>query len=335
MIKEGIAKVVTGEDLTETEMMAVMDEIMRGLATPAQIGAFLTALRLKGETVEEITGAAKVMRKKALRVKAPKGRVVDTCGTGGDGSNTFNISTAAAFVAAGAGVVIAKHGNRSVSSRCGSADVLMALGVNIEADVKKVENCLKEIGVGFLFAPLLHKTMKHVAQPRREIGIRTIFNILGPLINPAGATCQVLGVYDRELTEPIAHVLRRLGSHHALVVSGEDGLDEMTLTAETRVSELRDGGVTTYHISPEELGLNRCSPPDLTGGDADANARIIRDILGGKKGPQRDVVVLNAAAAIMVGGLARDLKEGIRLAEESIDSGRALEKLEGLIRLTN
>lgn len=335
MIKEGISKVVKGESLTEAEMMAVMDEIMRGLATPAQIGAFLTALRLKGETVEEITGAAKVMRKKVLKVKAQRERIVDTCGTGGDESHTFNISTAAAFVSAGAGVVIAKHGNRSVSSRCGSADVLMALGVNIEADAKKVEMCLKEIGVGFLFAPLFHKAMKYVAGARREIGIRTIFNILGPLTNPAGATCQVLGVYDRRLTEPLAHVLNRLGSHHALVVRGEDGLDEMTLTAETRVSELKDGKVRTYHISPEDLGFNRCLPSDLTGGDAETNARIIRDILKGKEGPQRDVVVLNAAAAIMVGGLARDLKEGIRLAEESIDSGRALEKLEDLIRLTN
>ncbi len=335
MIKEGISKVVSGQDLTQAEMMAVMDEIMRGLATPAQVGAFLTALRMKGETVEEIVGAAKVMRKKVVKVKAPKGRVVDTCGTGGDESNTFNISTAAAFVAAGAGVIVAKHGNRSVSSRCGSADVLSALGVNIEVDTRKVEECLKEVGVGFLFAPLHHRAMKHVAQPRREISIRTIFNILGPLTNPAGANCQLLGVYDRDLTEKLAQVLKDLGSHHALVVSGEDGLDEISLAAETRVSELKDGRVMTYRICPEDLGLERCSPSQLLGGDADTNAGIIREILKGRKGPQRDVVVLNAAAAIMVGGKAKDLKEGIKMAEESIDTGMALKKLEDLIRLTN
>ncbi len=335
MIKEGIAKAVRGEDLTEVEMMAVMDEIMRGLASPAQIGAFLTALRMKGESVKEITGAAKVMRKKAQKIKAPKGRVIDTCGTGGDETNTFNISTASAFVAAGAGAVIAKHGNRSVSSRCGSADVLKALGVNIEADKEMVERCLKEIGVGFLFAPMLHKAMKYVAGPRREMGIRTIFNILGPLTNPAGADSQVLGVYDDSLTELLARVLAKLGSNHAFVVRGDDGLDEFTITSSTKVSELKDGEVRTYQISPEDVGLKRCKKQDIAGGEPETNAEIIMDILKGRRSPKRDIVLLNSAAALVVSGIAEDIKAGISMAEESIDSGRALEKLEGLIELTN
>lgn len=335
MIKESIAKVIKGQDLTEAEMMAVMDEIMRGLASPAQIGAFLTALRLKGETVDEITGAAKVMRKKVLKITPPPGRVVDTCGTGGDETNTFNISTVSAFVAAGAGITVAKHGNRSVSSKCGSADLLMALGVNIEAGIDKVERCLREIGMGFLFAPLLHKAMKNVAGPRREIGIRTIFNILGPLTNPAGADCQVLGVYDDILADLLAKVLYKLGSKHAFVVRGEDGLDEFTLTRETKVTELKDGQIRSYHLSPEELGLKRCEPSELLGDKPEVNAEIARNILGGKKGPQRDVVILNASAAIAAGGLVEDIKAGLTIAEESIDSGRAMEKLEGLIELTN
>ena len=335
MIKEAIAKVVEKKDLREDEMVSVMREIMEGEATPAQIAAFITALRMKGETVDEITGAARVMREKALKVKTRASVVVDTCGTGGDESFTFNISTAAAFVAAGAGLTVAKHGNRSVSSKSGSADVLKSLGVNIEAEVQKVEECLDSIGIGFLFAPLMHGAMKYAAPVRREIGIRTIFNILGPLTNPAGARYQVLGVYRSELTEVLANVLKNLGSTRAFVVSGNDGLDEMTLTSETKVSELKDGKVKTYSIKPEEFGMTRCKLFELQGGEPDDNARIISAILKGDKGPKRDVVVLNAAAAIVASGMAKDIKEGIKLAEEAIDSGKALEKLEKLIEITN
>jgi len=335
MIKEAIAKVVEKKDLREDEMVSVMREIMEGEATPAQIAAFITALRMKGETVDEITGAARVMREKALKVKTRASVVVDTCGTGGDESFTFNISTAAAFVAAGAGLTVAKHGNRSVSSKSGSADVLKSLGVNIEAEVERVEECLDSIGIGFLFAPLMHGAMKYAAPVRREIGIRTIFNILGPLTNPAGARYQVLGVYRSELTEVLANVLKNLGSTRAFVVSGNDGLDEMTLTSETKVSELKDGKVNTYSIKPEEFGMTRCKLFELQGGEPDDNARIISAILKGDKGPKRDVVVLNAAAAIVASGMAKDIKEGIKLAEEAIDSGKALEKLEKLIEITN
>ena len=335
MIKEAIAKVVERKNLTEEEMVSVMREIMEGEATPAQIAAFITALRMKGETVDEITGAARVMREKALKVKTRASVVVDTCGTGGDESFTFNISTAAAFVAAGAGLTVAKHGNRSISSKSGSADVLKSLGVNIEAEVQRVEECLDNIGIGFLFAPMMHGAMKHAAPVRREIGIRTIFNILGPLTNPAGARYQVLGVYRSELTEVLANVLKNLGSTRAFVVSGNDGLDEMTLTSETKVSELKDGKVNTYSIKPEEFGMTRCKLFELQGGEPDDNARIISAILKGDKGPKRDVVVLNAAAAIVASGMAKDIKEGIKLAEEAIDSGKALEKLEKLIEITN
>jgi len=335
MIKEAIAKVVEKKDLREDEMVSVMREIMEGEATPAQIAAFITALRMKGETVDEITGAARVMREKALKVKTRASVVVDTCGTGGDESFTFNISTAAAFVAAGAGLTVAKHGNRSISSKSGSADVLKSLGVNIEAEVQRVEECLDNIGIGFLFAPMMHGAMKHAAPVRREIGIRTIFNILGPLTNPAGAQYQVLGVYRSELTEVLANVLKNLGSTRAFVVSGNDGLDEMTLTSETKVSELKDGKVKTYSIKPEEFGMTRCKLFELQGGEPDDNARIISAILKGDKGPKRDVVVLNAAAAIVASGMAKDIKEGIKLAEEAIDSGKALEKLEKLIEITN
>lgn len=335
MIKEAIAKVVEKKNLTEDEMVSVMREIMEGEATPAQIAAFITALRMKGETVDEITGAARVMREKALKVKTKASVVVDTCGTGGDESFTFNISTAAAFVAAGAGLTVAKHGNRSVSSKSGSADVLKSLGVNIEAEVERVEECLDNIGIGFLFAPMMHGAMKHAAPVRREIGIRTIFNILGPLTNPAGAKYQVLGVYRRELTEVLANVLKNLGSARAFVVSGNDGLDEMTLTTETKVSELKDGKVNTYSIKPEEFGMTRCKLFELQGGEPDDNARIIREILKGDKGAKRDVVVLNAAAAIVASGMAKEMKEGIKLAEEAIDSEKAMEKLEKLIEITS
>lgn len=333
-IKEAISRLVGSIDLNEAEMAAVMEEIMTGGATEAQIGSFITALRIKGETVAEITGAARVMRAKATRIKTPPGNVIDTCGTGGDGAMTFNISTASAFVAAGCGAIVAKHGNRSVSSRSGSADVLKALGVNIEAKAPLVEECLAEAGIGFLFAPMLHGAMKYAAPVRRDIGIRTIFNILGPLTNPAGATRQLLGVYDPALTDIMAKVLANLGSEHAFVVRGEDGLDEITLSGETRVTELNDGVVRTYHIRPEEFGFERCSPEELRGGDPEANAAIILDIFNGKKGPARDVVLLNSAAAVCAAGLCHSIAEGIALAHGSIDSGAALEKLEKLKRIS-
>jgi anthranilate phosphoribosyltransferase len=335
MIKDAISKVVKKVDLTESEMVSVMNEIMTGAASPSQIGSFITALRMKGETADEITGAARVMRKKATLVEAGGGVVVDTCGTGGDESMTFNISTAAAFVVAACGLTVAKHGNRSVSSRSGSADVLRALGVNIEAEVSRVEECLKEAGIGFLFAPMLHGAMKYAAPVRREIGIRTIFNLLGPLTNPAGAQCQVLGVYDTLLTDILAKVLSNLGSIHAFVVSGEDGLDEITLTDDTRVTELKDGTIKSYHIKPEDFGFERCSLKYLLGGGPEENARIILEILNGKKGPQRDVVLLNASAGITAGGKTRTLKEGVAFARGAIDSGEALKKLEGLKTITN
>jgi anthranilate phosphoribosyltransferase len=335
MIKKAISMLIKGRDLTENEMIEVMNEVMTGEASPAQISAFITALRIKGETVPEITGAARVMREKATKINVKATRVVDTCGTGGDETMTFNISTAAAFVVAGAGVIVAKHGNRSVSSKCGSADVLKALGVNIEVKVERVERCLKEIGIGFLFAPMLHGAMKYAGPVRREIGIRTIFNILGPLTNPAGAHCQLLGVYDPLLTDIIAMVLNNLGSEHAFVVRGEDGLDEITLAAATKVTELKNKSVKTYHIKPEDFGFERCASEDLKGGNAEENARIILDIFNGMKGPQRDVVLLNAAAAIVAGGKVENLDEGVAVARGSLDQGLALEKLNALIEMTN
>jgi len=335
MIKEAINRLVSTADLTESEMISVMNEVMTGAASPAQIASLITALRMKGETVAEITGAARVMREKATRIETPATDVVDTCGTGGDGSMTFNISTAAAFVSAGAGVTVAKHGNRSVSSKCGSADVLKTLGVNIEAEVARVERCIREAGIGFLFAPLLHGAMKYAAPVRRELGIRSIFNLLGPLTNPAGAKRQIIGVYDAALTDIVAMVLNNLGSLHAFVVRGEDGLDEITLTRETRVTELKDGFIRTYHVKPEDFGFTRCSPEDLKGGDTEVNARIVLDVLNGKKGPTRDIVILNSAAAIVAGAKAVHIEEGIAIARGSIDSGAALDKLEQLKRITN
>ncbi|OGW06329.1 MAG: anthranilate phosphoribosyltransferase [Nitrospinae bacterium RIFCSPLOWO2_12_39_16] len=335
MIREAIGKVIEKKNLTEAEMVSAFDEIMSGGASPAQIGAFITALRMKGETIEEITGAARVMREKALHIKTKAKMIVDTCGTGGDESGTFNISTTAAFVTSGAGLTVAKHGNKSVSSKSGSADVLRSLGVNIEVEVSHVERCLDEIGIGFLFAPLLHGAMKHAIGPRREIGIRTIFNILGPLTNPAGAHSQVLGVYDYRLTEPLARVLQNLGSTHVFVVHGADGLDEITLTGKTFISELKYGEVENYEILPEDFGFERCKKEELLGGDSETNARITLDILKGKNGPHRDIVLLNAAAVIVAGGKSKDLREGLKAASESIDSGMAMKKLDGLRRLTN
>ena len=329
-IEEAIAQLVKGLDLSEGQMTEVMEQIAAGTATPAQIGSFLTALRMKGETVDEITGAVRVLRQRLRPIATADEHTIDTCGTGGDEAMTFNISTAAAFVAAGCGIKVAKHGNRSVSSRSGSADVLKALGVNIEAEANLVEECIEQVGIGFLFAPLLHGAMKYATPVRREIGIRTIFNMLGPLSNPAGTKYQLIGVYDDLLTDIFAKVLARLGTKHALVVHGEDGLDEITLTTRTKVTELKDGSIRTYHIEPEQFGFSRCSSMELKGGSAEQNAEIILDILTGKRGPKRDVVVLNAAAAIVVGGRASTLAEGIKAAEESIDSGRALEKLQAL-----
>jgi anthranilate phosphoribosyltransferase len=331
MIREGIGKAVRGEDLREAEMMAVMTEVMEGAATPAQIAAFMTALRIKGETVEEVTGAARIMRQKATRIDARSSVVVDTCGTGGDGSNTFNISTTTAFVVAAAGLTVAKHGNRAVSSGCGSADVLEALGVKIDAAPEVVEECLQEIGIGFLFAPRLHGAMKYAIGPRREIGIRTIFNMLGPLTNPAGATSQLIGVYDPRLTEMFAGVLKNLGTKRAFVVHGADGLDEATVTGETRVSELKEGLITTYNIDPLDLFGETYQVSDLRGGDAETNARITTEVLTGRQGAGRQIVVLNAALAVVAGGKAGTIPEGIALAEGCIDSGAALKKLQALI----
>lgn len=335
MIREALAKVVTGENLKEPEMMEVMDEIMDGKATPAQIAAFITALRIKGETVDEVTGAARIMRQKATRIDARSPIIVDTCGTGGDGRNTFNISTTAAFVVAAAGLTVAKHGNRAVSSGCGSADVLEALGVNISVGPEVVEECIHQTGIGFLFAPRLHGAMKHAIGPRREIGIRTIFNMLGPLTNPAGATSQLIGVYDPRLTEMFAGVLRNLGTRRAFIVHGSDGLDEATVTGETRVSELRDGLVTTYNIDPTPLFGETYEGASLRGGDAAANAQITQAVLMGEDGAPRKIVLLNAALAIMAGEKAKDIREGIAVAADCIDSGAALKKLRSLIEISN
>jgi len=333
-IKEAIGKVMSGVDLLGEEAEAVMGQIMAGEVTPAQIGAFLTALRLKGETVEEITGCARAMRRSAIPVRPRRRDLVDTCGTGGDRAGTFNISTTAAFVVAGAGLGVAKHGNRSVSSHCGSADVLEALGINLELTPEQVAHCIDEVGIGFLFAPRLHPAMKHAIGPRREMGVRTIFNILGPLTNPAGATRQIMGVYDPNLTSPLAQVLGKLGAQAAFVVHGADGLDELSTTGINRVSHLRDGGVKDFSLDPAELGLPGARLEDLRGGTAEENAQITRAILAGERGPRRDVVLLNAAAALVAGGVAGDFEGGLQQAAEAIDSGSAREKLEGLVAFT-
>ena len=335
MIQQAIAKAIEGISLTEAEAMEVMNGIMSGDATPAQIGAFLIAFRQKGETIEEVTGFARVMRARATRIDCRAYPVVDTCGTGGDGKHTFNISTAAAFVAAAAGAFIAKHGGRAASSKAGSADVLTALGVNIETPPEKVSACIDEIGIGFMFAPALHSAMRFASGPRRELGVRTVLNLLGPLTNPAGTTAQVMGVYDGSVVHTAAHVLNNLGAERAFVVHSEDGLDEIATTAPTRVAEARGGAVRTYDIAPEDFGLPRASIEDLKGGEADENAEIIRTVLAGEKGPRRDIVLLNAAAAIVAGGKAEDFDEGITRAARAIDTGASQEKLDGLIRMTN
>lgn len=334
MIKEAIKLSVEGKDLSEEQMTGAMRDIMEGQATDAQIGAFLTALRMKGETVEEITGAAKVMREKVTGIKSPP-YTVDTCGTGGDMSHTFNISTTTALIVAACGVPVAKHGNRSVSSSCGSADVLEALGIKIDLEPRKVEKCLEETGFGFMFAPLFHPAMKFAIGPRKEMGIRTIFNILGPLTNPAGAERQVLGVFSDKLTEPLAKVLGNLGVKHAFVVHGEDGLDEITNTDRTRVTELKNGIINTYFISPEDFNFTKAGKGALKGGNAKENAAIVIEILKGEKGPKRDIVLMNAAAALVTGDKAKDFHEAVSLASTAIDSGAALKKLEEVKKVSN
>jgi anthranilate phosphoribosyltransferase len=335
MIKEAITKAVNKEDLNEVEMMQVMSEVMGGKATPAQIASFITALRMKGETVEEVTGAARIMRQKATRIDARSTIIVDPVGTGGDGMNSFNISTTSAFVVAAAGITVAKHGNRAVSSGCGSADCLEALGVNIDAEPEIVEECIQQVGIGFLFAPRLHGAMKYAIGPRKEIAIRTIFNMLGPLTNPAGATAQLIGVYDPKLTEMFAGVLKNLGTKRAFVVYGFDGLDEATVTGETRVTELKDDLISTYNLDPVEIFGEAYRGEELIGGDPPVNAQITKDVLSGKDGARRKIVLLNAALAIMAGEKAANVKEGIAIAEECIDSGAAIKKLQALIELSN
>ncbi|MBA3003077.1 MAG: anthranilate phosphoribosyltransferase [Desulfurivibrio sp.] len=334
MMKEAIAKLVAGTDLSEAEMIGVMETIMGGEATAAQIGAFITALRIKGETVDEITGAAKVMRAKATKVHAVgEGEVlVDTCGTGGDASGTFNVSTTSAFVVAAAGIPVAKHGNRSVSSHCGSADVLEALGVDLTLSAEQIGQSIREIGIGFMFAPALHGAMKHAIGPRREIGIRTIFNILGPLTNPAGANVQVMGVFDPSLTEPLAKVLGKLGTRRALVVCGEGNLDEITITGATRVSDWANGELTTYSIHPSEFGLATASLAEIKGGTTALEAAAqLRSVLSGNPGACLDMVLLNAGAALMAAGRTTDLASGVALAREMVVSGAALNKVDALV----
>jgi len=334
-IKAAIGALTGRCDLSESEMEGVIRDVMDGHATPAQIGALLVALKMKGERVDEITGAARAMRRHATRVPTRR-EVVDTCGTGGDMRHTFNISTAAAFIAAGAGLAIAKHGNRAMSGAVGGADVLEALGVRIELDPARVAACIDEVGIGFLFAPLFHPAMRQVAAPRREIGVRTVFNLLGPLTNPAGATAQLLGVFAPDWVEPLAHALGRLGSRRAMVVHGDDGLDELSLTGPSLVAELRDGAVHTYRFDPASVGLRCCAPADLAGGDANQNAEILRAILAGRApAPQRDIALLNAAAALYVGGAAASLADGLARARAAVSSGAARGRLDAMIEFTN
>ncbi len=333
MIREAIETLVNGHSLTLEDAAAVMNEIMSGEATPSQFGAFVTALRLKGETVDEIAGMARVMREHSLKVEVD-GELVDTCGTGGDGSGTFNISTAAAFVAAGAGAKVAKHGNRAMSGASGSADVLEALGAKIDLSPESVARCINETGFGFMFAQGFHPSMRFAAAPRREIGIRTVFNILGPLTNPAGAGAQVIGVADAAMASKMAQALGTLGSSRALVVHGNDGLDEITIAGTSRVWELNEGAVSEYEISPEEFGLGRASLDSITALDADASAAMIRAVVDGKIGPARDIVVLNAAAALLAGNIVETLGEGVECAATSINDGSAKEHLEAFTALS-
>ena len=336
-VQQALDQLVRGEDLTAADAQSVMNQIMRGAATDAQIGAYLTALRIKGETRDEIVGSASAMRENATRVPAgiDGSDLLDTCGTGGDDSGTFNISTTVAFVAAGAGVTVAKHGNRAASSQCGSADVLAELGVNLDLTPQQVGNCVAEVGIGFLFAIHLHPAMKHAIGPRRELKLRTIFNILGPLTNPAGARRQLMGVFAPELTETLAEVLGALGAETALVVSGQGGLDELTTTGPSQVSHWQDGALRNYTLDSADFGLARAELAQLKGGDAALNAAILRGVLdGSEQGPKRDIVLLNAGAALLAAGVVADVGQGIELARATIDSGAALAKLETLVEIT-
>lgn len=348
MIKEAIAKLIERQDLNELEMIDVMNQVMGGEATPAQIGSFITALRMKGETIPEIIGAARVMRARATPIRVgdvididrddidvDRETILDTCGTGGSGTKSFNISTTVAIVVAACGAKVAKHGNRSISSSCGSADVLEKLGVKLDIAPELVAECIKTIGVGFLFAPALHGAMKYAIGPRREIGIRTIFNILGPLTNPAGADRQVLGVFSGDLVEPLAQVLLHLGCRRGFVVHGADGMDEITLTGTTLVAAISGNNVEVQTIAPEQFGFKRCRLQDLQGGDAEQNAEIVNAVLSGQAGPKLDIVLLNSAYALVAAGLATDVDAGIEQAREAITSGRAKVTLEALIRMTN
>lgn len=334
MIQESIKKLAEKRNLAQDETEQAMNEIMEGKATDAQIAAFLVALRMKGETIDEITACAKIMREKASKISPKANFLVDTCGTGGDGANTFNISTASAFVAAGAGASVAKHGNKSVSSKSGSADVLQALGVNIQLQPKDVEKCIEEIGMGFMFAPLFHPAMKYVMNARKQLGIRTIFNILGPMTNPAGAKSQIIGVFSPALILDIASAMKNLGSRHVMVVNG-DGLDEISLSSKTKVCELKNSKIDVYDLNPEDYGFELMPLNDVLGGAPGENAKIIVEVLGGKKGPKRDIVLLNSAAALLASDKASSYKDALELAKQSIDSGNALKKLEALRIFTN
>ena len=329
MIKDAIRKVIDHHDLTEAEAASAMSEIMEGEATPAQVACLVTALRMKSETVDEITGFVRVMREKAVKVHTNRQKLVDTCGTGGDKLDTFNISTAAAFVVAGAGVAVAKHGNRAASSNCGSADVLEALGVSITMTAEQVGESIDRFNIGFLFAPAMHPAMKHAAGPRKDIGVRTVFNMLGPMTNPAGAKSQVIGVFAPEMCEIMANVLKNLGSERAMVVHGMDGLDEISTLGKTRISELKDGKVVTYEWEPSEIGLARACEGCISGGATlEENAELLLDVLRGKEGPRRDIVCLNAGAALMVAGEVEELRTGLDIARSVIESGAALDSLE-------
>ncbi len=331
---QNLQKIIAGEDLDQDSSGSMLMDIFSGQISEARIGAFMAALATKGETFEELAGAARAMRRKAVKIQTLSKTVIDIVGTGGDASGSFNISTTTAFVVAGAGVTVAKHGNRRVSSNCGSADVLEALGVNLNADPEIVEEAINEIGVGFMFAPLYHGSMKYAAKARQDCGIRSIFNMLGPLTNPAAAGCQLLGVYAPQLTEMFAQALKLLGVERAFVVHGHDGMDEITTTAPTRVSELKDGVIRSYDLDPLDFFEDYANPEDLKGGDIQTNAAITQAILKGDKGPGRDIVVLNAGVALVAAGKADDIHAGIRLAEESIDSGKAVEKLSLLAEYT-
>ena len=337
MIKEAINKVITHTDLSEQEMIGVMNEVMSGDATDAQIGAFITALRMKGETVDEIAGAARVMREKATQVTIQDAEdVIDIVGTGGDASGTFNVSTTTAFVAAGAGLTVAKHGNRSISSHCGSADVLEALGVNLNLTAEQIGKCISKAGIGFMFAPVLHGAMKHAIGPRREIGIRTVFNVLGPLTNPANANIYLMGVYAPELVETLAGVLARFDVKRALVVCGEGNIDEITITGETKVADLSGGKISCYTITPEDVGLTRASLEAIRGGEtAEKSADQLRSVLRGEEGPCLDTVILNAGAALLAAGKVTGLQSGVELARQTIASGAAMAKMEALVAASN